>query len=200
MAENRFLLIITHAQTKRWHREAYYKLGEAGVLGPEERVELVEGEIVCKFAHDPPHAEPVTNLNMILVPLVGKTHLVRVQMPLDLDDWSQPEPDLAVVSRQGTRDAARHPRAADLIIEVAHSSVAYDRTEKASLYAKHQQPELWIVLVEAQRVEVCRDPQPDPDAPFGASYSTRFQMERNGSLSPLFAPEMRVLVENIFES
>lgn len=193
-------MTILHARPKRWDRESYYKLVDSGALRADERVELIEGTIVALSPQNPPHSVVIGNLTMTLaVPLKG-THVVRVQCPFNLGEFSQPEPDVAVVSLDHMRGLQHHPSRAELIIEIADSSEAYDRQEKASLYAKFGVPELWVALVRSRAVEVCRDPQPDPTAPFGASYATRFQLSEEALLTPLFAPTLQIPVSEVFAS
>lgn len=178
---------MTLAILKTWGKEAYYRLAEEGYFGSEERVELIEGVITRSSPQSKKQATLTTHLSMLCSDVFRSTHAVRVQLPLDLGD-SQPEPDLALVTHQEQRDCALHPRCADLVMEVADSSAAYDRGEKASLYARYGLPELWIVLIQEARVEVCRQPIADPSAPFGFSYAYRVKVESGQPASPLFSP------------
>lgn len=178
---------MTLATLKTWDREAYYRMGEQGYFGPDERVELIEGVITRLSPQNKKHAALTTHLTMVCTDLFRSSHVVRVQLPLDLGN-SQPEPDLAIVTIEEEEVCPLHPRSADLLIEVADSSVAFDRIEKASLYARYGFPELWIVLVQDRRVEVCRQPIPDPDTPFGFNYAYRVKVEAGQAIAPLFAP------------
>ena len=181
-------MTATQMQAKKWDRDSYYKLAESGALRPGERVELIEGVITEMSPQNRRHARLIGRLTMGFAPRFSTTHVVRVQLPLDLGSSSQPEPDFALVTPHEDENCPLHPRCADLLVEVADSSLAYDRNDKASLYAKYGFPELWIVLAQEERVEVCRHPQPDPDAPYGHSYSYRVQLGAGQAITPLFAP------------
>lgn len=115
-------------QLKRWNREADHRLAEVGALSPGERVELIEGHMVAMGPQSPEHSRPLTLLNTLLMRLFSHTHLVRVQLPLDLGEWSQPEPDFAIVAFSDFPED-RHPSRADLVMEIALSSLTYDLQE-----------------------------------------------------------------------
>jgi Uma2 family endonuclease len=152
-------MLITNAITRRWTREEFYRLAESGFFGPEERVELIEGEIVVMAPPGPEHSDPIRYGNMALVRLYGATHDVAVQLPLDLSQSSQPQPDFALIAR-GTVPRRTLPTTADLVIEVSLTSLAFDRKEKAALYARAGIPEYWIIDVANRSVEAHRDPGP----------------------------------------
>jgi Uma2 family endonuclease len=130
----------------------------AGILGEEERVELLDGVLTAMSPQDPPHAVVVQRLTRWLAPvMVAGTHDVRVQLPFGVPDpTSLPEPDVAVVGRGGA--AVRHPVAAALIVEVAFSSHATDLGRKTELYAAAGVPEYWVVNVPHRAVHVHLDP------------------------------------------
>ena len=93
-----------------------------------------------------------------LVIRYGKTHLVRVQLPLSLSEYSEPGPDFALVPRETLLTADRHPVRADLVIEVSDSSLEFDRAKKSLLYAKANIPEYWVVVIRQRLVEVRTEP------------------------------------------
>ena len=139
-------------------RSEYDRLVAMGAF-EDERVELLHGTLVAMSPQDPGHTGPIAQLNMLLVPaLVGRA-LVRVQSPLVAADESEPEPDLAIVPLGDYRRA--HPERADLVIEVAVSSVTKDRLVKAPLYSRSGFSEYWLVDVAAGRIEVYRAPSAD---------------------------------------
>jgi Uma2 family endonuclease len=149
---------VDTTRVRRLRRSEYDRLVELGVF-EGERVELIRGVIVRMPPQGAPHAAPIELLTELLVPaLVGRAR-VRVQLPLIAPDDSEPEPDLAVVARED--HDREHPSAAHLVIEVARSSLAYDRGTKAPLYAAMGVPELWIVDVDGRVVEVHRSPRGD---------------------------------------
>jgi Uma2 family endonuclease len=136
-------------------------MGEAGLFA-NERVELLDGTIVTMSPQSSPHAATVARLTRVLIGTLGEKIHVRPQLPVVLDDWSEPEPDL-IVCRADSRDYAQgHPQPEDimLICEVAISSLAYDRTAKTAAYAASGIPEYWIVDVESRVVIVLDDPDP----------------------------------------
>lgn len=122
-----------------------------------EHLELVNGVIVEMTAIGPPHSGPVDRLTELLVSRLAGRARVRCQQPLALGELSEPEPDLAVVVSGDYDDA--HPTSALLVIEVSDSSLEYDRTDKASLYAAASIADYWIVNVRERRIEVHREPK-----------------------------------------
>ena len=180
-------MLITNAITKRWTREEFARLYESGFFGPEDRVELIEGELVIMPPPGYEHTNPIRNGNMLLTGLYRETHDVAVQCPLDLGQTSEPQPDFALIAR-GTVPAKALPTTADLIIEVSYSSLAFDRKEKAALYAKAGTPEYWVIDVVNQKVEVYRDPGPVPDKPGTFAFGTRQVFEPSQSVQPLKVP------------
>jgi len=140
--------------------DEYHKMGEAGIFGEDDRVELIEGEIVEMSPIGSPHAARVKRLNRLLVRRLGTRAIVQVQDPVVLSQTSEPQPDLAVLKPRADFYAARHPTPADtlLITEVADSSRAFDRNVKAPLYARAGIAELWVVDVIDELVEVYRRP------------------------------------------
>jgi Uma2 family endonuclease len=131
---------------RRWTRREYYHLIETGVFGENDHVELIEGGIVQMSPHGLPHGFAVAIGPGELERAFGPGYHVRVQLPLSLGDASDPEPDFAVLAgtaRQSVRSDS-HPTSALSVVEVADSSLAYDRETKGSLYARAAIPEYWI--------------------------------------------------------
>jgi Uma2 family endonuclease len=145
----------------RFTREEYYRMGEAGLFA-EERVELLDGEILTMPPHNPPHASRIGRLTSLLIRLLGTVATVRAQLPIMLNDWSEPEPDIAVCRFDPDDYPHAHPRASDilLVIEVAEATLAYDQGRKATAYAGSGLPEYWIVNLVDRRIEVLSDPDP----------------------------------------
>ena len=139
----------------------YHRMGEAGILSEADRVELIEGELVAMSPVGSRHVGTVHALNQLLVDAVRGRGLVSVQSPIRLDDRSEPEPDVAVLRPRADYYRTALPRPPDvlLVIEVSDSTLAYDRTVKAPLYAVHGLPEYWIVDLVGQKVEVHRKPE-----------------------------------------
>lgn len=145
--------------TRRFTAREYHLMAEAGVLGPDERVELIEGEIVEMSPIGSRHARCVDRLTALLVPLVVGRAIVRVQNPVALSEISEPQPDLSLLAYREDF-YPQHPGAADvlLIIEVADSSLMSDRRVKVPLYGRSGVTETWLVDLVSARVEVYRLP------------------------------------------
>ncbi len=139
-------------------RERYWQLVRDGVIGPDDRVELLDGVIVAMSPQSPPHAFVVAKLDRWLQDVARERGTVRTQLPLDLSELSTPEPDLALVAGRPEDHATANPTTALLVVEVADSSVIQDRLTKAPMYAAAGIPEYWLVNLRARSVEVHRDP------------------------------------------
>ncbi len=145
----------------RFTRREYHRIAEMQLF-LDERVELLDGVIVSMSAQRSAHASTVQRLVRLLLRMVGPEASVRAQAPIILDDWSEPEPDVAVCNLDPDDYAREHPRAnqVQLVIEVADTSLAYDRTQKAAAYAASRITAYWIVNLVDRRVEVLADPDP----------------------------------------
>ncbi|HSC15311.1 MAG TPA: Uma2 family endonuclease [Gammaproteobacteria bacterium] len=153
------------AQTESWPRphrltvDDYYRMAEVGLLHPDDRTELIEGEIIDMPPIGDRHAAVVRLLNTRLVRAVGDAAEVSSQLPVRLSLRSEPQPDFAVVKakRGGYR---KHPQPRDvlLLIEVSDSTLRYDLGKRASLYAAHGIPEYWVFDLQRDRVWRHRDP------------------------------------------
>ncbi len=141
-------------------RQEYHRMVEAGILRVEDRVELIEGEIIDMTPIGSRHAACVDCLNQLILPAVLGRAILRVQQPLVLGDRSEPEPDIALVRHRDDFYRAAHPSAGDvlLIVEVAETSLRYDREVKIPLYASHGIPEVWLVDLESRDLRVFRGP------------------------------------------
>lgn len=139
---------------RRWTVAEYRHLAEVGVLTPEDRVELIEGWIVPKMSHNPPHAWVLSQLELLLPPFLGTRWFLRGQRPLEAGG-SVPEPDVAVVRMPRNQYVRRHPTGPDtaLVIEVSDASVRLDR-KKARIYAAAGIPVYWIINLNERQVEV----------------------------------------------
>jgi len=139
--------------------ERYLGLVESGVLGPDDRVELLEGVVVAMAPQNPPHAAGVARAYEAVRAAVGRRAHLRSQLSLVLRR-SVPEPDLAVVAGSVDDYETSHPTTALLVIEVSDSSLKQDRLSKAAIYAAAGIPEYWIVNLRDEIVEVMGDPDP----------------------------------------
>ncbi|MEW6277947.1 MAG: Uma2 family endonuclease [Candidatus Eremiobacterota bacterium] len=188
---------LSNAATRRFTADEYYLMGEAGVFKPGERVELIEGEIVPVSPQNKRHAARIGRLNTRFVRVWGETHDVRVQLPLSLPGHSEPEPDFAIVPRAWVDDAVRHPSSAHLVIELADSSLRFDRNEKASVYAKAGIPEYWVLNFQQPSLEVRLEPGPDPEGSYGYGYRTTRVLQPPDSVTPAFLPPHTFLVADL---
>lgn len=171
-----------------WTREEYYKMADAGVFHPEERVELIGGRIVTMPPQKSPHFTALSLVEDALHAIFPTGCAIRVQGPLDVSPSSQPEPDIAVVSGSIRDYAKAHPTTALLVVEVAESTVRFDRGEKASLYTNAGVPEYWVVNLRTQQLEVYRDPAPMAGEPHGYGYRTSAQFAASDMVTPLANP------------
>lgn len=157
--------MTTHVQTSlqrhRFTVSDFHRMGEAGVLGEDERLELIDGEIFDMPPIGSPHGGRIKRLNHLLTRAVGERAIVAVQDPVVLDDHSEPEPDLALLRPRADFYTDSHPRASDvlLLIEVADSTLQTDRDIKAPLYARHGIPEVWIVAIPERRIRRFAHPE-----------------------------------------
>ena len=183
-------------RTRRWTRVEYDKLIDAGFLGPGDKIELLAGQLCVSEPKNSPHAMAISlGLDALHKALAPRWH-VRVQLPIALDNESEPEPDLAVVSG-GPRDYTDHPSRPALVVEIADSSLALDRTHKGSLYARARLAEYWIVNLVDRVLEVYRIPGPDAGAAYGWAYRVVLTLGPDDHVAPLAAPSDRILVTDL---
>lgn len=140
--------------------EEYHRMGEAGILREDDRVELIEGEIVQMTPIGSRHAACVMRLNQLFSRHSGQGVLVNVQNPIQLGKYSEPQPDVTLLRFRPDFYAESHPRPTEVLlaVEVAETSAAYDREVKVLLYAKAAIPEVWLVDLTEGWVEVYRQP------------------------------------------
>lgn len=143
---------------RRFTLDEYHRLIRVGVLGEDEHVELLEGVIAEMTPQGRAHMLVVTRLTRVLVRTLSDAYSVRPQGPLSLGDDSEPEPDIAVVTRDEEERAEEHPRTALLVVEVSGDSLQKDRLLKGRIYTRARVPEYWIVDVARQAVEVYTEP------------------------------------------
>lgn len=139
----------------------YYRMAEVGLLAPDARVELIEGEVIDMAPIGTRHASTVMRLTAMASAHLATKAIVSVQMPLRLSERSEPQPDLALLRPRDDFYAGAHPTAADvlLLIEVSDTTARYDREIKAALYARHGVPEVWIVDLDNRRLRLLRQPK-----------------------------------------
>ncbi len=142
-------------------RDDYYKMAEVGILPAQGRVELIRGEIIQMSPSKSDHASTIDILAEELIYQLRGKAIIRIQNPLSLSHTSEPEPDLIIARFQLHRYQQAHPRPDDVYvcIEVADTSLAYDREIKTSLYAESGIPEYWLINLIDKQVEVYRNPE-----------------------------------------
>jgi Uma2 family endonuclease len=180
---------LTH---RRFTVDEYHRMGEAGVFHEDDRVELLDGEIVEMTPIGSRHVACVVRLTGLLSRRTGGGPPVSVQNPLVLAERSAPQPDIAVLRRQADLSGAWLPAGAEalLVIEVADTSLERDRDVKLPLYARAGIAEVWLVNLPADRIEVYRDPE-------ASRYATRRIVARGASLSPLRMPDVTVAADEV---
>jgi Uma2 family endonuclease len=183
--------------TRRWSRLEYDRLIEEGAFQSDERLELLGGEMIVREPQGGPHAFAVELVGNALLAALGSAWRVRIQLPIALDDDSEPEPDVSVVSGPLLGASRELPSRPVLVVEVADSSLSIDREHKRSLYARARVPEYWIINLVDRRLEVYRDPGPDATAVYGWAYRAIQALGAQDAVSPLAAPSARIAVADL---
>ena len=171
----------------RFDVDDYHRMAEAGILGPEDRVELIEGEIIDMAPIGSAHAGMVNRLARLTAKAMAEgSVLVSNQNPLRLDAHNEPQPDLMLLRPRADDYRDGHPKPTDvlLLVEVADSTLAYDRGPKLALYARFGVPEVWIIDLGGRAVEICRKPGPD-------GYAERRRIA-DGTAAPALVPGLTV--------
>lgn len=181
-------------KTMRWTRNQYYRMAELGFF-KGKRVELIKGEIIEMSPMKSAHATAISLAVEVLGEVFSKDFHVRTQLPVSFGKMDEPEPDIAVVKGE-IRDFSRmHPKTAALIIEVSDTTLHFDRTRKASLYAENKIPDYWVLNLKSRCLEVYR--QPKKDKKLGFVYTEIKILTENDSASPLAAPESKVSIADL---
>jgi Uma2 family endonuclease len=170
----------------------YHKMVEAGVFNENDRVELIEGELIQMAPIGGPHMQLINLLNRLLVQQVGEDGVVSPQNAVALQPDSEPEPDFVVLRPECLYWTAV-PTAKDvlLIIEVSHSTLAYDRDVKIPLYAKHGIPEVWIFEPANRLVSIYREPARN-------SYRRVLTSDRSETISPSLLPKVQLRLRDVW--
>ncbi len=170
----------------------YHRLAECGILGEDDRVELIHGQVVELTPIGPRHAGCVDRLTRLLSRTAAHLAVVRVQNPLTLESRAEPQPDVALLRLPIERYAAAHARPEDvlLVIEVADTAPEYDREVKIPLYARAGIPEAWLVSLPTVEIEVYRKPSPQ-------GYAEMRRVGRGDTLTPLMLEGIILEVDDI---
>jgi Uma2 family endonuclease len=184
-------------KVRRWSKEEFYRLLDDGYF-LEQRVELIEGDIVEMSPQKNWHALGIALAEEALRHAFGPRYWVRVQASLDLTPYSVLDPDLAVIAGSPRQNATvDNPTTALLIVEVSETTLLYDRRWKSSLYAQVGIEDYWILNVKAWQLEVYRKPAPDPKARFGFSYAETMTLDRKARVAPLAKPKRPIRVADL---
>jgi len=170
----------------------YYRMAEAGILGEDDRVELIEGEIVQMTPVGSRHASCVNRLNVLFSQRSDSPFIICVQNPIRLGNLTEPQPDIVLAKPRDDYYESCHPTPDDilLLVEIADSSIEYDRQTKIPLYARHGIPESWLVDLVQRTIEIYTNPTE-------TGYLTQNEMKKGDVFSPLAFPELQVSVEEI---
>jgi Uma2 family endonuclease len=167
--------------------EEYYRMAEAGIFKAEDRVELIEGEVIDMPPIGIDHAYFVNRLTSIFIQRVGLQANVSSQNPIRLNARSEPQPDIALLRYR--EDFYRHTRPGPvdilLLVEVSDTTLRYDKEVKLPLYARHGIPEVWIVDLEHERLEVYHNPMED-------HYLEKHYATKGESIAPKGFPDCRL--------
>jgi Uma2 family endonuclease len=181
----------------KWTREQYYKLGELGFFDGK-RVELIRGEIVEMSPINIAHATGVGLVSDALAVIFAVGFYINVQQPFSVPgaaSGSEPQPDVSVIPGS-RRPATVHPTQAALLVEVADSTLFYDTTTKAELYATTGIADYWVLDLNARQLHVFRDPQPNP-ALGTTSYQIHNTLGPTDTVSPLAAPNATIRIADL---
>ncbi len=184
----------TDAPRKRiFTRKEYHAMGKAGVFGHEERLELFEGEIIAMAPPGIWHLTRVDRLTHVFMPLgIQRRTIVRVQNPSVMTQFSEFQPDITLLAFRDDFYGSRNPRPQDilLLVEVADSSLRYDRNDKLPRYAQFGVPEVWIANLRDDRIESYTDPSPE-------GYRSTRIYQRGDTISPTAFPDFQINVSDI---
>ena len=174
----------------RLSRVEYDRAVDAGAFEPDAKLELIDGGLRAMTPEGSRHAAVMELVAEHLRRAFGSGFHVRVQHPLAADNYSEPEPDVAVVKGSIRDYMDAHPTSAVLVVEVSHESLRYDRTVKQLLYARCGIPEYWILALPEARIEVYRDPA-------GDGYQSVTNHAAGDKVAPLARPDAQIVVDDL---
>jgi Uma2 family endonuclease len=170
----------------------YHSMAEAGILSEDDRVELIEGEIYRMAPIGSRHAGCVKRLNRLLSRELGDRALLGIQDPILLDSYSEAEPDVSILRLRPDHYAGSHPAPEEIffLVEVADSSIGFDRSVKIPTYARNGIPEVWLVDLVQGGIDVHRKPSP-------SGYRDVRRLRNNDRISPLAFPDLELSAGDI---
>ena len=171
----------------------YHRMAEIGILGADERVELIAGQIIQKMPKGPAHSALCKRVEKLLEHHLGDRVLVRLQDPIQLNSYSEPEPDVAVVRPSSNFYCEHHPTPNEvyLIVEIADTTIDRDLGTKADLYAAAGIVDYWVFNITSQQLHIFRDPQPN-------GYQRQLILRGQQSVSLLAFPDCTIAVQECF--
>lgn len=180
---------VSSVSRKRFSVDHYYRMLDAGILAGDDKVELIDGEVLEMSPIGPPHAATVYCFQTALLKALAERAMVRVQLPIRIDDFNEPEPDIAVVRPRTDMYRSAHPSPTDtlLLVEVSDSTLEFDRTVKAQIYATAGVPEYWIADLGRNCLIVHR-------APEGKAYGTVTEFGPDQTLGLVACPDVEIAV------
>jgi len=181
---------------KRWTCDEFHRIGDTGAFEGQSLI-LVDGEILEMPVQNPPHSTAKSLTESALRNVFTTGFAIRTENPLLLGQSTDLVPDIAVVVGSIRDYANAHPTTATLIVEIADSSLDYDTSDKASLYASADIADYWVVDLVNRRVLIFRNPQVDSTKPFGFTYVSVSQHLPGQSVTPLSAPSTNVQVSDL---
>jgi Uma2 family endonuclease len=193
-------IVVIRGTTRpwRWTTDDYHKMAEEGIIDEDERVELIDGEVIALASIGPEHRACVGRLTRLLIRLekaFGPSHYVMAEAPVHIANDQEPQPDIAIASGSLEEYDHRHPVTSDLrlVVEVSNSSLRTDKARKYLLYAQMGIPEYWVVNLPERTLEVYREPS-------GTGYGAARTYRSGDSLEPAFAPGVMIKVDDVLPS
>lgn len=182
---------VTAAPTYQFSVEEYHRLGEAGIFHEDDRVELLGGNIVIMAPIGIQHVQAVPRLNRVFHRRLSDRCIIDAQNPVTIDGQSEPQPDILLLKLEA--ETANHlptPQDVFLLVEVADSSLLYDRTDKRAAYARTGIAEYWLLDLTRNELLVWRDPA-------GGEYRTELRLTRDQAVAPLAFPDAEFAVADL---
>lgn len=185
--------MATDTLKKRFSVGDFHRMVEAGILSTEERVELIDGEILEMSPIGHWHRVRVTRANTLFVRAFGERAVVSCQGSIELSEWSEPQPDFVIFKPRSDFYAGKRwtPEDVLLMMEVADTSLRYDLNVKVPLYARARIPEFWIQDAKRDILRVYRDPA-------GGNYADAFELQRSDVIAPIAFPDIAFSVDYLF--
>lgn len=182
--------MIAQPMTYRFSVEEYHKLGEVGILGEDDRIELLDGELTIMSPIGSPHFATLNRLAALFFQCLAGRCIISQQNPVRLDQFSEPQPDIALLETRADfyGEDLPNPSSVFLLVEVADSSLHYDRA-KLRLFARAGIREVWIVNLAQRVVEIYREPK-------GETYASEERIQR-GSVAALAFPDCKFALKEI---